>query len=181
MLAAGQERLSAHAPPANARAPHVQAWQAATPPAHLRRWAATMQSGLNAKAKCGEAATEVAQTSKSADLSRLGSGERDCLREAKARPAGPCERARASQSRVSKPAAGSTSHALPIWKSAIRQVGKPALRCRRPALASRENLRRTRRGWEATLQNSSRRGRAPGRRDSVWSACVFSAALDCPC
>ncbi len=46
-----------------------------------------------------------AEPDKSADLSRLGAGERDGLSAAKARPAGPSERARASQSRVSKPAA----------------------------------------------------------------------------
>jgi len=45
----------------------------------------------------GEAATPVAQTSKSA------------------------------VSRVSKPAAGTTADVLPTWKSAIQQVWKPAL------------------------------------------------------
>jgi hypothetical protein len=46
----------------------------------------------------------VAQVSKPADLSGLGSRERDCRSEAKARPEGPNERERVSQSRVSKPA-----------------------------------------------------------------------------
>jgi type II secretion system protein H len=45
-----------------------------------------------------------AQVSKPADLSRLGSGERDCRSEAKAGPAGPNERERESQSPISKSA-----------------------------------------------------------------------------
>src|SRR5271166_5299836 len=79
--------------------------------------------------------TRVAQTSESSDLSRLGSGERDCGSEATARPGGPSGRERASQSQVSKPAShpriphAGSFHAPPIWKSAIKQVCKPALRC----------------------------------------------------
>ena len=46
---------------------------------------------------------------------------------------------RCAVSRVSKPAGGTTSHAPPIWKSAIQQVWKPALR---RAVAPLENLRR---------------------------------------
>jgi prepilin-type N-terminal cleavage/methylation domain-containing protein len=47
---------------------------------------------------------------------------------AKAWPEGPSERERASQSEVSKPAGRSCMDGLPIWKSAIQQVWKPALR-----------------------------------------------------
>src|SRR5439155_26985890 len=46
---------------------------------------------------------------------------------------------RCAVSRVSKPAGGTISHAPPIWKSAIQQVWKPALR---RAVAPLENLRR---------------------------------------
>src|SRR5439155_4710673 len=44
---------------------------------------------------------------------------------------------RCAVSRVSKPAGGTISHAPPIWKSAIQQVWKPALR---RAVAPLENL-----------------------------------------
>src|SRR5437762_14153145 len=53
----------------------------------------------------------VAQVSKPADLSRPGDGERDCLSEAKARPAGPSERERVSQSPISKSATHQNSNA----------------------------------------------------------------------
>ncbi|HTV41977.1 MAG TPA: hypothetical protein VMF08_15445 [Candidatus Sulfotelmatobacter sp.] len=46
----------------------------------------------------------VAQVSKPADLSGSGSRERDCRSEAKARPKGPNERERVSQSPISKSA-----------------------------------------------------------------------------
>jgi len=72
---------------------------------------------VNAKTQRGEAATKVAQTSKSA------------------------------VSRVSRPAADSSANALPTWKSAIQQVWKPAPRWCRPASAPRPKLfgmRRTR-------------------------------------
>ncbi|HEY1790959.1 MAG TPA: hypothetical protein VGJ73_22615, partial [Verrucomicrobiae bacterium] len=52
----------------------------------------------------------VAQVSKPADLSGLGSRERDSLSEAKARPKGLSERERASQSPISKSASRATSH-----------------------------------------------------------------------
>ena len=50
----------------------------------------------------------VAQTSKSTDLSGLGSHERDCRNNAEARPEGPKERERVSQSRISKSAGRTT-------------------------------------------------------------------------
>ena len=64
----------------------------------------------------------VAQTSKSADLSGLGSRERDCRSEAEARPEGPNERERASQSQVSKPADRTTSHAVPIAENSTTRI-----------------------------------------------------------
>ena len=58
----------------------------------------------------------VAQVSKPADLSGLGSRERDSLSGAKDRPEGPSEWERASQSPISKSADRTTSHARRVWK-----------------------------------------------------------------
>ncbi len=91
-------------------------------------------------------AATVAQVSKPADLSRLGSGERDCRSVAQARPTGLRERERTDQSPIAKSANRTTACLSQVWKPAI-----PAARQRAPARRRRQTWKPALRGRVALL------------------------------
>jgi hypothetical protein len=107
----------------------------------------------------------VAQVSKPADLSRLGSGERDCLSGAMARPAGPNEREQVSQSPTFLSAKRLTAGRLKICDTAGRNAcatTKP----RETTLRRTQNYRRSNGVGEGKVEGLNR-GRGGWRKEGI--------------